>query len=269
MVGWMSLLPLVALGAPPTTITPNGFGTTVTSSAGIYNITGGGHIGINIFHSFSTFNLGTGDTADFIATATTANILARITGGSPSSIDGTLTSTIGPGGAVSSANLFFINPAGTIFGANAQVNVGGAFVVSTADYIKLSDGTLFYSDANHPIEDGGLTSAPISAFGFLSTPTSLVLQNAQLGGSARGGLFFVAGDVTLDSTQLTLTSASIAIFSAASSGEFPFSLASPLTTSANVAAYGNVTLRKNSSINFAGTSGKLVIRAGKLPPVAT
>src|SRR5471030_977290 len=110
------------LGAPPTAITPNGFGSSVLPPAGgVYNIQGGTTAGSNLFHSFSSFNLGTGDTADFNVSSNVANILARVTGGS-SSIDGTITSTNVTTGQLSSANLFFINPAGVIFTANAQVN---------------------------------------------------------------------------------------------------------------------------------------------------
>jgi len=47
-----------ALGALPTTITPNGLGTSVLPPVGgIYNIQGGTTAGTNLFHSFSTFNL--------------------------------------------------------------------------------------------------------------------------------------------------------------------------------------------------------------------
>jgi filamentous hemagglutinin family protein len=169
-----------ASGAPTTTITPNGLGTTVLPPVGgTYNIEGGTAAGNNLFHSFSTFNLGTGDTADFVVTSNVANILTRVTGG-PSSIDGTITSTVGEGGPLSNANLFFINPAGVMFTANTQVNLGGSFVVSTANYVKLND-TMGGSGIFYTALGGAdvLSSAPVSAFGFLGpTPAPISFPDA-------------------------------------------------------------------------------------------
>jgi large exoprotein involved in heme utilization and adhesion len=81
-----------------------------------------------------------------------------VTGGSPSTIDGTINCSI------AGANFFFINPFGVMFGPNAQVNVSGAFAVTTADYVKLGNGGRF--DARNPANDV-LTAAPVTAFGFL------------------------------------------------------------------------------------------------------
>ena len=78
-----------------------------------------------------------------------------MTGGNSSNIDGALRSTI------DGANLYFLNPNGVFFGPNAQVD--GAFVVSTADYLKLKDGGEFHASLNGV---DTLTTAPPSAFGF-------------------------------------------------------------------------------------------------------
>src|SRR5713101_1510210 len=50
--------------------------------------------GPNLFHSFGQFNLSIGESATFTGPNTIANILSRVTGGSPSNIDGTIRSTI-------------------------------------------------------------------------------------------------------------------------------------------------------------------------------
>src|SRR5688572_1917869 len=50
--------------------------------------------GSNLFHSFGQFNVPTGGSATFAGPATIANILSRVTGGQPSSIDGVLRSEI-------------------------------------------------------------------------------------------------------------------------------------------------------------------------------
>ncbi len=118
----------------------------------------GQQAGSNLFHSFQVFNINTGETATFSGPASVANILGRVTGGSASTVDGAINSSI------QGANLYLINPSGVIFGENASLNVSGSFHVTTANYLVLSDGGRF--DATTPA-NSVLTSAPPSAFGFL------------------------------------------------------------------------------------------------------
>ena len=54
----------------------------------------GEQAGGNLFHSFSQFDIGAGETATFAATQPLDNVLARVTGRSASQISGTLRSTI-------------------------------------------------------------------------------------------------------------------------------------------------------------------------------
>src|SRR5579859_258730 len=95
-----------------------------------YNITAalGLTRGNNLFQSFSFFNLQAGDVATFSGPANIQNILARVTSGRVSSIDGTIRS------GIAGANFYFINPGGVIFGPNSSVDVSGAVAVSTANY---------------------------------------------------------------------------------------------------------------------------------------
>ena len=82
-----------------------------------------------------------------------------MTGGSRSSIDGTIKSTI------PNADLYLIKPSGIVFGQDAKLNMSGSFHASTADYLKFSDGGRF--DSTIPA-NSLLTVATPSAFGFLS-----------------------------------------------------------------------------------------------------
>jgi filamentous hemagglutinin family protein len=68
----------------------------------------------NLFHSFGLFNINTGESATFTGPAAIDNVISRVTGGSQSFIDGPLRSEI------HSANLWFINPAGVLFGQHAR-----------------------------------------------------------------------------------------------------------------------------------------------------
>lgn len=85
-------------------ISPNGLDTEVIPDGTQYFIKGGtitekGH---NQFHSFERFSVGAGDTARFDGPSRINNILARVTGGVRSDINGTLSSNI------EGANLFQI-----------------------------------------------------------------------------------------------------------------------------------------------------------------
>src|SRR5262249_55203046 len=118
----------------------------------------GKQVGSNLFHSFgqfSLFNTPVPESATFTSTGSSgpiSNVIGRVTGGSPSSINGTIQSTI------TGANLYLINPSGVVFGPNATINVSGSFHASTADYLKMSDGAKF--QATNP--DGStLSAAPL------------------------------------------------------------------------------------------------------------
>lgn len=263
-------MPGAAWAVPTGSVTLDGsYGTSGALTGPNYQITAGMGMlkGNNLFQSFGTFNLVNGESATFSGSANVQNILARVTGGSPSSIDGTINSSI------AGANLFFLNPAGVMFGANAQVNVSGSFVVGTANYVKLSDGNIFYADVNHPIADQGLTSAPVSAFGFLTpTPQPVSFVNSQIGSqptSPLTGIQVIGGDITLDGAALLTPGGNLSFLSAASSGEVPFSL-TPSSTQYSTAAttvsqFGSINLKNGARAEIDGIGGgSVVIRGGKI-----
>ena len=135
-----SLLPLTRTAAAQS-ITPaaDGVNTIVDQQENQYDITGGTQAGQNLFHSFYDFGLNTGETANFISPSTDiANILGRVTSGNPSLINGLI--QISGGG---SPNLFLMNPAGMVFGADASLNLPGSFTATTATGIGLSGGGTF------------------------------------------------------------------------------------------------------------------------------
>lgn len=150
--------------------------------------------GGNLFHSFQQFNLSSSESATFSGDAGIQNIIARVTGGSESFIDGTLASTI------PNADVYMVNPSGIVFGENAQLNVSGSFYASTADYLPLGEDGVFH--ATQPSQSL-LTTSPPSAFGFLGANISSIHVNqSQLEVPEGETLALVAGDIYIDGNDV-------------------------------------------------------------------
>jgi filamentous hemagglutinin family protein len=225
----------------------------------------GKQVGSNLFHSFGQFGLSNRETAAFSGPPTINNVISRVTGGNPSSIDGTIKSKI------TGANLFLINPSGIFFGPNAKVNVSGAFHASTADYIKMSDGAKF--QATHP--DGStLSAAPPAAFGFLNAaPAAITVNGSKLEpgpaplGSAPANLGLVGGPVSIAGATLSAPAGAIHVTSAAGTGEVPVG---PRNKSAlTMSKFGPVDIKGGSTFDVSdaqnkGTGGSVFIRSGAL-----
>jgi filamentous hemagglutinin family protein len=169
-------------------------------------------VGPNLFHSFGLFNINTGESATFTGPPAIDNVISRVTGGSQSFIDGLLSSKI------ESANLWFINPAGVLFGQHASLDIQGSFHVSTADYLKLGDGGRF--EATSP-ENSVLTVAPPEAFGFLGErqPAGIAVQGSLLQVPDGETLSVVGGDIQIADGSLYAPGGRIDMVSVASPGE--------------------------------------------------
>ncbi len=131
------------------------------------NINGGERAGNNLFHSFKEFSVPEGIEAVFRNVPDIENIFTRITGESVSTINGILRSQ-------GEANFFLLNPNGIIFGENAQLDVSGSFIATTAESIQFEDGVNFTTleESETPI----LTVSVPIGLGFGSDPGSIVVQ---------------------------------------------------------------------------------------------
>ena len=132
-------------------------------------VEGGAIRGNNLFHSFQEFNIDAGRGAYFANPSAIENIFTRVTGANPSEIFGTL-------GVLGNANLFFLNPNGIIFGANASLDLRGSFVATTADSIIFPDGKEF--NATNPDVPPLLTVEVQQPIGLKFEGESGIITNA-------------------------------------------------------------------------------------------
>jgi filamentous hemagglutinin family protein len=235
------------------------FGTSGPLSGPNFDISAGmgRTVGNNLFHSFSQFNLSAGDAATFSGPANIQNILTRVTGGSPSSIDGTIRSTI------NGANFFLINPAGVIFGANAAVDVTGSFAVSTANYLKLANGARFVAALD--ADDSVLTTDSVVAFGFLNGAAGSITIQGTLQVPEGKTLSVVGGDISIAGGHLLSANGQINLASAKAAGEVAINPVSGAVDAHAIGTKGRIDINSGAMVDASGEGGgQIVIRGGRL-----
>ncbi|MDR4498988.1 MAG: filamentous hemagglutinin N-terminal domain-containing protein [Candidatus Scalindua sp.] len=213
--------------------------------------------GSNLFHSFGEFNVLTGESATFSGPNSVANILSRVTGGNQSFIDGLLASTI-PG-----ANLYLLNPAGVLFGANASLDVKGSFNVSTADYLRFDDGAMFHADLS---KSSTLTVAHPAAFGFLGqNPEGIAVDGSFLEVREGETLSAVGGDVKIKNGYLYAPEGQIDMVSVASEGEVSFKGGAPVVDAFDSLGVIDIVHDSDVNVDTSGVGGgSIYIRGGRL-----
>jgi filamentous hemagglutinin family protein len=186
-------------------------------------INGGATRGSNLFHSFREFNIKDGQRVYFGNPSSIENILTRVTGGNASNIFGTL-------GVLGAANLFLINPSGILFGENAQLDVQGSFVGTTANGVQFGNQGIF--SATNPKAPALLTIQP-SALWFNQLNQNAGIQNnsiAPAGVDSSGvnwfglrvgdgkSLLLVGGNISMDGGKLFASGGRVELGGLAESG---------------------------------------------------
>ena len=101
----------------------------------------------NAIINYQKFDIARPEIVEFIQPSDAASVLNRILGASPTRIDGTL---------LANGRVFFVNPAGVIFGESAQVNVtqliASALDISNADFIN--GNYVFAGDSGDVVNKG-------------------------------------------------------------------------------------------------------------------
>ncbi|MEQ9000074.1 MAG: filamentous hemagglutinin N-terminal domain-containing protein [Coleofasciculus sp. B1-GNL1-01] len=166
-------------------------------------IEGGAKRGSNLFHSFSEFNVSFDQQVYFANPEGIANILTRVTGDHRSNIFGTL-------GVDGNANLFLLNPNGILFGADAQLDVGGSFVASTADGIKLGNDGVFR--AKNPQDSQLLAIQPGVLFLDALRQQQAEIRNQGNLSVGAGETLRLDGDRVISTGSLTAPGGTIQVF---------------------------------------------------------
>jgi filamentous hemagglutinin family protein len=227
-------------------------------------INGGTVRGNNLFHSFDQFSVTTGTEAYFNNSAAIANIISRVTGSQASTINGSIR-------ANGTANLFLLNPNGIVLGPNAQLNIGGSFLASTADRVLFANGVEF--SASNPQAPPLLTvNAPIGLQygtnpGAIRSQVGTNGRSAQLQVASGQMLGLLGGDLALTGVSLLAPQGRVELGSVGANG-----IVELAPTAAGLAAnYGQVTqfrsidLASQSSVNTSGpSSGAIHMRGDRI-----
>ncbi|WP_447600745.1 filamentous hemagglutinin N-terminal domain-containing protein [Nitrospira sp. Nam80] len=224
--------------------------------------------GNNLFHSFSDFNVNTGQTATFTGPITIANIINRVTGHNFSTIDGALNSRA----AMPNANLFLMNPNGIMLGPNASFNIGGSIHLTTADVVRMGDGAQFFANL---AKQSTLSSAPVVAFGFLGDrpPGPITVQAGPSITVDEGkAVSLIGGDVSVSGRTIAAPGGQITVAAASGPGEQSIAGMSPTLAGSSpglVPTSGQGTIHLDSGTmlqtsSSTGHAGPIFIRGGKL-----
>ncbi|MBD2014193.1 CHAT domain-containing protein [Microcoleus sp. FACHB-53] len=201
--GLTAALPHKTLHAQGIVPAADGTGTIITPDGNQLKIQGGSlsQDGSNLFHSFQQFGLPEGQIANFLSQPSIHNILGRVVGGDPSIINGLIQVTGG------NSNLYLLNPAGIVFGAQASLNVPSDFMATTATGIGFGEKNWFNAVGGNDYPS--LIGTP-SQFAFDSAQPGSVINAGNLTVSPGQHLTLLGGTV-INTGQLTAPSGTITL----------------------------------------------------------
>ncbi len=160
--------------------------TQVEQTGNEFTITGGISSGDGqaLFHSFEQLGLSAGQVATFMAQPELQAILGRVVGGDASYINGLLSVSGG-------ADLYLINPAGILFGPNAQLDLAGSFAATTANGVQFDTGIFDAIAANDYAQ---LTGSPVG-YVFTGDEAAAIANAGNLAVSPGEAILLIGGQV--------------------------------------------------------------------------
>jgi filamentous hemagglutinin family protein len=235
-------------------------GTTVTGNNNAFNITGGLTKGQTTFHSFTDFSVPTNEQVNFTNSVGNRDIITRVTGASFSDINGTVNTN--------GANFFLINPNGITFGTGARLNVGKAFVGSTANGINLVDGngrtltfgTNLSNDAplltvapnvlfNVASLNIGTGSGAINNFGTLQSTNLLTINDSQYIGLIGGNVNLYGGKIFAPGGRVDIGGLNTDGVVSVNSDGLVFNSTTPVRSDVTITNGSSVSVRATQTLN--------------------
>ena len=215
-------------------------------------IEGGAQRKTNLFHSFSQFNVEAGRGAYFANPEGVTDIFSRVTGGNLSKIMGTL-------GVNGSANLFFINPNGIIFGENSSLDVRGSFLGSTANSILFDRGFKF--GTINPEAPPLLTVKVPIGLNLGNNPGDIVNQSVTDNGGLRvlsgQNISLIGGNVNLDRGLITAPGGTVELGGLSTAGSIAINEDGSLSFPEELART-NVSLTNGAEVNVRADGGGFI-----------
>ena len=241
----------------PDTTLPNN--SVVSPNGNELILEGGTQSGRNLFHSFQDFSLPNGRQAFFNNALEIENIFTRITGGEVSNIDGLIRGN-------GNANLFLLNPAGIIFGPNAELNIGGSFFATTANAILFEDNQSF--SATNPDSTALLSINLPIGLQYGANSADIQVQQSDLEVETQATLALLGGNVQLEQGSLSARREGGRIELGGLSGEGTIALNGREVSFPENSGRANISLNE-STIELLGFDGTLAIFANNLDMTAS
>ncbi len=228
-------------------------------------VVGGAQRGSNLFHSFEEFSVQAGRSAYFDNPAGITNIFSRVTGFNPSEILGTLGVLDANNLTQGTANLYFVNPNGILFGPAASLDLLGSFTATTASAIGFENQGVFSAIA--PDNPGQLLTIDPSAYLFnqlVSQPSNTIESQAFIRVPNGQNIFLLGGNVVLNNSILRASNGRIEIGSIEDSGEVNIRPEGSLDYS-KISQNGNINLFNQSVLLIGGNGeGEITLTADNI-----
>jgi filamentous hemagglutinin family protein len=214
----------------------------------VCTINGGTTRGTNLFHSFDRFSIPKGGSAFFNNASEIQTIFTRVTGNQISNIDGAIRNN-------GTANLFLMNPNGIIFGPNANLNLGGSFVGTTANAIGFGNQGIF--SASNPDALPLLTIDPSALIFRQENRGAIQVNGAPLQISNGRNFVLIGGDINTNGTFINAPNGRIEL------GSFKGEGIVKLDMSNNLPKLGDISNLARGDISIDNQSFLLVMDRGE------
>ena len=224
-----------------------------TNNGSNSTIDGGIRIGDNLFYSFREFSVPTAEGIVFNNAPDVKNIISIVTGDNVSRIDGLLSTN-------KNANLFFLNPAGIVFQSNANLDIGGSFLGSSAKSLIFADGNKF-SAANTQNFPFSSASTPIS-LQFGDSPGDIINRSVNgLQVKSAEAIALVGGDIFFDRGTISVNNGRIELGSVAGDSVVNLSTTEPglSLNFGEVNDFQDIGFFNSSLVNMGGENGDIEI----------